>query len=889
MDSASGTGASTALDPANQRLLNTYIYDYLVKQSYGDTARKFKAEGGVSTLTAKQVEERKEQGPNTEGSLSAQLDRAARTASEKVNGDAHSPTDETDADGAPGELPQADVPVNVEGGFLAEWWVLFWDMFSARQGRPSTASATTFMAHNQRLKQERQAAMASAMTGGAATALGTGGNINTGSNANAMRLNLSGNPLTASNVDAAAAAAASAAGLDPNGANAQINNKTREALMRQAMMNNGNKGRSFPPTAAQIQQLKTQQYLQQQAQREDSEGLPGQAMNPQSPASMSAPSPSKRQRLSPDGTYAQIPANQRPQPGMPMNQQTSQAHQMLLQAGINPAGLSPQQLAAFQNQPPVLQQKQLSAYVQGLASQQQRAMQQAAKGPLQQPVMVSASPSMANAEGPPAEGNHALQDYQMQLMLLEQQNKKRLLMARQEQERLQQPGDVPVGGGATGFTNSPPSGRPAGSPAPGSIDMPRGTPKMGNQNVPGTPGEQQQQQRPGQQHPMQQQQQIQRNASPAVTGFVPQHGPQDPQQQMMYRQMMQQQQQQQQENGAMPLIMGPGGQMMRVPPQMAGFPPNHPAFQNPQMMQQMMAANGDPRARESLLWQQQQQQQQRQMMQQMHQNGQLAGRQLTPQQQHALAQHHAAQQAQVAQQQQQQQAQQGMQGLGGPHQQMPPPQAPLPMQQAGPGGVGARPGSTAASAAGQPPSPSLSNQNPSTPVQANAKVPAGRKASTAGKETKKQTAAKARKAAAAAAAAAAAGTSAPGTTPAGASEPPTPTTPMTPHALNQQQQQLQQAQQAQQQQNAQQAGHFAHPGQQGDGSSQVGNFMDAGADGAVGNAPGSGGPASAGFDAFPGELNMDLMQDFDFESFLADDPNGGGGGMNFGFNGDDGE
>jgi hypothetical protein len=34
---------------------------------------------------------------------------------------------------------------------------------------------------------------------------------------------------------------------------------------------------------------------------------------------------------------------------------------------------------------------------------------------------------------PPAQGNHALQqDYQMQLMLLEQQNKKRLLMARQE-------------------------------------------------------------------------------------------------------------------------------------------------------------------------------------------------------------------------------------------------------------------------------------------------------------------------------------------------------------------------------------------------------------------------------------------------------------------------
>lgn len=35
--------------------------------------------------------------------------------------------------------------------------------------------------------------------------------------------------------------------------------------------------------------------------------------------------------------------------------------------------------------------------------------------------------------GPQSSGNHALQDYQMQLMLLEQQNKKRLMMARQEQ------------------------------------------------------------------------------------------------------------------------------------------------------------------------------------------------------------------------------------------------------------------------------------------------------------------------------------------------------------------------------------------------------------------------------------------------------------------------
>lgn len=46
--------------------------------------------------------------------------------------------------------------------------------------------------------------------------------------------------------------------------------------------------------------------------------------------------------------------------------------------------------------------------------------------------MPGQQPMQANG-GPQSSGNHALQDYQMQLMLLEQQNKKRLMMARQEQ------------------------------------------------------------------------------------------------------------------------------------------------------------------------------------------------------------------------------------------------------------------------------------------------------------------------------------------------------------------------------------------------------------------------------------------------------------------------
>ena len=41
----------------------------------------------------------------------------------------------------------------------------------------------------------------------------------------------------------------------------------------------------------------------------------------------------------------------------------------------------------------------------------------------------------SNAGRTSLEGNHAVQDYQMQMMLLEQQNKKRMLLARQEQDR----------------------------------------------------------------------------------------------------------------------------------------------------------------------------------------------------------------------------------------------------------------------------------------------------------------------------------------------------------------------------------------------------------------------------------------------------------------------
>ena len=84
------------------------------------------------------------------------------------------------------------------------------------------------------------------------------------------------------------------------------------------------------------------------------------------------------------------------------------------------------------------------------------------------------------------QGNHALQDYQMQLMLLEQQNKKRLLMARQEQDQVR-PGEQQMGAQAGFGTNMSPQGSRSG-PSPNPSDqMKRGTPKMGQAGLPGGP------------------------------------------------------------------------------------------------------------------------------------------------------------------------------------------------------------------------------------------------------------------------------------------------------------------------------------------------------------------------------------------------------------------
>lgn len=83
-------------------------------------------------------------------------------------------------------------------------------------------------------------------------------------------------------------------------------------------------------------------------------------------------------------------------------------------------------------------------------------------------------------------GNHALQDYQMQLMLLEQQNKRRLMMARQEQNNIHPDGQPMPGQPGLPPGTSPQGSRAGASPNP-SEQMKRGTPKISQTGLPASP------------------------------------------------------------------------------------------------------------------------------------------------------------------------------------------------------------------------------------------------------------------------------------------------------------------------------------------------------------------------------------------------------------------
>jgi hypothetical protein len=246
----------------------------------------------------------------------------------------------------------------------------------------------------------------------------------------------------------------------------------------------------------QVMQMMQQQKANQM-QRDPSD-MDGTRARPASPGSTdNAPSPSKRARLDGAGPFpnqAAMMQNGRPAGAMPGQQQvgsgpnSTQVQQLLMSNGIDPGSLDPVQFNTLSRQSPAVQAKTIAVYAANLQQHHGNQMpnKQMPNGPGgpqgQGSPMVPQAPDaatltnfynpgemaaggMRQVNATPGQGaggsNHALQDYQMQLMLLEQQNKKRLMMARQEQDM----GAMPRADGQQGGPAGPGgAGAPAGGP-----------------------------------------------------------------------------------------------------------------------------------------------------------------------------------------------------------------------------------------------------------------------------------------------------------------------------------------------------------------------------------------------------------------------------------------
>ncbi|KAK8116640.1 Som1 protein [Apiospora kogelbergensis] len=453
-------------DRNHRCMLNTYIYDYFMKEGMYDCARSLLRTDQPLNVSKDSPGSRRDENGN---------------ALNGVSDDSMEIDHKHDVDSK--DLPTPLI-ASSETCFLYEWFGLFWDMHLAQRNRGNNnMQVSQYINHTQtqnRLKQSQQQELLRSMRPDQAGGMAF----------NPMMRNMA------------------------NGM--QMPNNT---LARKAMANNQNP-----------QMMLQQKQNQMQRDPSDMDGN----RRPASPGSAeNAPSPNKRPRLEGNTPFnpqqAAMMPNGRPQQGMPGQQQVSntstaqsqaQTAQLLIANNINPNSLTPQQFQNFQNQPPANQQKSIATYAQNMAGHHGNQMPNKAMGPGGVP-QGQGSPMMNqpngaelntfyNAEGlagaqlgrgapgnPQGGGsNHALQDYQMQLMLLEQQNKKRLMMARQEQDNLG--GSMPRGDGAAGpggpggppgpngqpFPDASPQGGRAGASPNPSEQMKRGTPQMNPAGIP---------------------------------------------------------------------------------------------------------------------------------------------------------------------------------------------------------------------------------------------------------------------------------------------------------------------------------------------------------------------------------------------------------------------
>jgi hypothetical protein len=107
-------------DNQQRSQLNTYIYEYFLRNGMYDCARSLlKSEQPIKVINEIPGSRRRDENGNGAGD-------------EGADGDSKDDLDSK----RPDDLPAPDVPRECpESCFLYEWWCLFWDMFNAQRGK----------------------------------------------------------------------------------------------------------------------------------------------------------------------------------------------------------------------------------------------------------------------------------------------------------------------------------------------------------------------------------------------------------------------------------------------------------------------------------------------------------------------------------------------------------------------------------------------------------------------------------------------------------------------------------------------------------------------------------------------------------------------------------
>ncbi|KAK4142710.1 uncharacterized protein C8A04DRAFT_13039 [Dichotomopilus funicola] len=443
-----GPPGQMQLNDSSRTLLNTYIYEYFIRYNMFGAARAvYEADPHIKVMKDSPGKQRDESGNLMGNGLGDSMDTDSKDALDQKR---------------PDDLPAPNVPTPVpDSCFLYEWFCLFWDMFNSQKGKGSSAQVNQYVHHTQQqshLRQRQQQDMLRQMRPDLAQA-------------HLHQQMMRGMPNGAMNM-----------GMKPG-----------NQLQRAAMANSQN------PQA--MHQMLHQQKVAGQMQRDPSD-MDGNRVRPNSPGGAeNAPSPSKRPRL--DGGAPFNPnqgvmmPNGRPGQGMPGQQQLQAFAAAAPQLQAKIASYSTNMSQHHGNQMP-------NKAMPNATGPQGQGSPMVPQGPDGNSLMQlynpgdigpgNMRPGAPNGQAA-ASSNHALQDYQMQLMLLEQQNKKRLMMARQEQDigtnmpRADGPGGPggAPGPGAQGFQGgSPPGGRNGASPNPGE-PMKRANQQMPNAANMGSP------------------------------------------------------------------------------------------------------------------------------------------------------------------------------------------------------------------------------------------------------------------------------------------------------------------------------------------------------------------------------------------------------------------